>query len=184
MLKYIFSIIFVFSLVSCGSSNENASWLTLVDKEDFSIQSPENWEILNSQDVLPKANKWDIKLTVSSTNSQWWYANNMIILWDRLTSLTSSKDYSMLNNVWAKSDYLEYTAIESKDILFSDGEESILYIFEAKYNYETPKIKFLQTASICNGYDAYFMTISIPSTVTDTSKYEYLLSTFSCKQKD
>ena len=31
-----------------------------------------------------------------------------------------------------------------------DGTQSQLYTFEAKYNLETPKIKFIQTAYICN----------------------------------
>ena len=56
----------------------------------------------------------------------------------------------MLNNVGASKDYLEYTKLDSKEIIIEDEEESLLYIFEAKYNMETPKLKFLQTARVCN----------------------------------
>jgi hypothetical protein len=56
----------------------------------------------------------------------------------------------------------------------------MLYVFEAKYNMDTPKLKFLQTAHICSGTKAYFMTIALPTDIDDTSKYEYLLSTFNC----
>jgi hypothetical protein len=62
-----------------------------------------------------------------------------------------------------------------------DEEKSIVYIFEAKYNIDTPKLKFLQTAHICNQDKAYFLTLAIPVTIKDISKYEYLLSTFACK---
>jgi len=57
----------------------------------------------------------------------------------------------------------------------------MLYIFEAKYNYDTPKLKFLQTAHICNQTDAYFFTIALSPLVRDTSKYEAFLKTFKCK---
>ena len=87
----------------------------------------------------------------------------------------------MLNNIWAQTDYLDYTKIASKDFKFTDEEISTLYIFDAKYNLDTPKLKFLQTAHICNQTKAYFLTLAIPTTIKDTSKYEYLLSTFNCK---
>jgi hypothetical protein len=87
----------------------------------------------------------------------------------------------MLNNIWAQTDYLDYTKIESRDITFLDEEVSTLYVFEARYNLDTPKLKFLQTAHICNSNKAYFFTLAIPTTVSDISKYEYLLTTFKCK---
>ncbi len=87
----------------------------------------------------------------------------------------------MLNNIWAETDYLEYTELSSNEIMFIDEEPWIIYTFEAKYNMDTPRLKFLQTSHICNWTKAYFMTIALPTTVKDTSKYEYLLSTFMCK---
>jgi hypothetical protein len=87
----------------------------------------------------------------------------------------------MLNNIWAESDYLDYTKLESKEFKFIDEEASILYIFEAKYNLDTPKLKFLQTAHICNQKKAFFLTLALPTTVTDISKYEEFLKTFKCK---
>jgi hypothetical protein len=87
----------------------------------------------------------------------------------------------MLNNIWAETDYLDYKKLESKEFTFADEEKSMLYIFEAKYNLDTPKLKFLQTAHICNQNKAFFLTLALPTTVIDTSKYELLLSTFACK---
>ena len=87
----------------------------------------------------------------------------------------------MLNNVWAQTDYLDYTELDSKEFTYTDLEKSILYTFEAKYNIDTPKLKFLQTAHVCNQNKAYFITLAIPTSVIDTSKYEDFLATFTCK---
>jgi hypothetical protein len=76
---------------------------------------------------------------------------------------------------------LDYKKLESKNFSFTDKEESILYVFEAKYNLDTPKLKFLQTAHICNANKAFLLTLAIPTNIKDLSKYEYLLSTFECK---
>ena len=183
MIKKIFLLLLLFFLYSCWSDSTNTSntWLQLMDKADFSIYIPENWDILDDSESLPKPSYWEVVLASNSTDYSSGYSNNLVILKDKINSLTTSKEYTMLNNVWARADYIDYTAIETKDITFADWEVSLLYVFEAKYNMDTPKMKFLQTSSICAWTEAYFMTISIPTTVSDTSKYEYLLSTFSCK---
>jgi hypothetical protein len=87
----------------------------------------------------------------------------------------------MLNNLWAETDYLEYLKLSSKEITFADNDTSILYEFEAKYNLETQKLKFLQTAHICNKTKAYFITLALPTSITNTSKYIDFISTFLCK---
>jgi hypothetical protein len=86
----------------------------------------------------------------------------------------------MANNVWAKRGYTDYLQLDSKEFSFSDGTVSQLYTFEAKYNLETPKLKFLQTAYVCNPNKGYFLTIAISPSIKKTDKYETLLSTFSC----
>jgi len=87
----------------------------------------------------------------------------------------------MLNNIGAEKDYLNYRKLDSKDFTFNDSEESKLYIFEAKYNLNTPKLRFIQTAYICNQKDAYFFTVALSAQIRDTSKYEAFLKTFTCK---
>ena len=183
MLKKIFTLLVVsLFVVSCWESVDTTSWLIVTETENISISIPSTWSIIDDIDsILPKAKSWKIELAVTSESSVNWFSNNLLILSDDLNKFTTSKDFSILNNIWAQTDYLDYTNIESKEIVFLDEELSNLYIFEAKYNLDTPKIKFLQTSHICNANKAYFLTLAIPTTVTDTSKYEYLLSTFTCK---
>ena len=61
----------------------------------------------------------------------------------------TSKKYSKLNYIQTTKRYLEYTKLKSEPILFSDSDESYLYIFEARYNTTTPRMRFLQTAKVC-----------------------------------
>jgi hypothetical protein len=65
--------------------------------------------------------------------------------------------------------------------LFTDDEASVLYIFEAKYNQDTPSLKFLQTAYVCGQNKAFLLTIAVSKSVRDLSRYEQLLSSFNCK---
>lgn len=182
--KYFIIFIFLLFITSCWSKDavNNESSLIPIDNENFSFNIPWNWEVIKDKEsILPKAKEGNIELAASSTSVVSGFSNNLLILSDDLKKLTTSKDYSILNNIWAETDYLEYKKISSKDITFSDDEVSIVYEFEAKYNIDTPKLKFLQTASVCNKTKGYFITIALPTNVTDTSKYIELLSTFSCK---
>jgi len=184
-----FSIIifFVLFLSSCFWGDDSIisssqDGLILAETPTMSMEIPSNWEIIKNKDwVLPKAKDWKIEFAVTSQKVTDGFANNILVLSTDLKKTTTSKDFSMLNNVWANTEYLGYTEIESKEFDFLDEEKSILYIFEAKYNIDTPKLKFLQTAHLCTQKKAFFMTLAIPSSVKDTSKYEYLLSTFKCK---
>lgn len=181
--KYIILFI-VFIFTSCSSSSQSTweSSLKSIDNKNFDFKIPWNWELINDKEnILPKAREGNIELAATSTSISNGFSNNILILSDDLKKLTTSKDYSMLNNMWAETDYLEYKKISTKDITFADGEVSLVYEFEAKYNSETPKLKFIQTASICNKTKWYFITIALPTSVTDISRYIELLSTFSCK---
>lgn len=185
MFKKIFIWLFlVLLLSSCWDSTNTDTWLVKTETNNISIKIPSNWKIIkNTDNILPKIKSWKIELAVMSEKVSNGFSNNLLILSDKLNKYTTSKDFSMLNNIWAQTDYIDYTKLASKDFIFLDGEKSVLYIFDAKYNLDTPKLKFLQTAYICNWNEAYFLTLAIPTTVSDTSKYEYLLSTFSCKNK-
>jgi len=185
MLKNNFFVILFLFMFSCSifwkDDNSKIDWLVLKEKPNFSIEVPSSWEIIeNKESILPKPNRWKIELAVTSKKEKLWFKNNLLILSDDLWIFTSSKEFSMLNNVWASKDYIDYKLIESKNFNFIDEEESVLYIFEAKYNLDTPKLKFLQTSHICNQNKAFFFTIAIPTSTKDTSKYEELLKTFKC----
>jgi hypothetical protein len=143
---------------------------------------PSNWDIVKDyENSLPKPNVWDIELAVVSKNNILWFSNNLIILWTQLSKTITSKEYSMLNNVWAKTDYLEYTSLSSKEITFPGEDIWIVYEFEAKYNSDTQKLRFLQTARVCNEVNAYFITLALPADTKDTSRYIDFISSFSCK---
>ena len=188
MLKKVFCVLFLsLFLVSCWDDTVevievSTKWLTETSMSDFSISIPSSWEIIDDiETILPKPKDGNIELAVTSKDIQGWFSNNMLILSDILNTFTTSKEFSMLNNIWASKDYLEYIKLDSKEITFLDEEESMLYIFEAKYNMETPKLKFLQTAYVCNQKKAFLFTIALSTEVDDTSKYEELIKTFTCK---
>lgn len=190
MLKKILLLaIFTFLLSSCFSWDESdiiesTSWLKLFENNNFSLNIPEKWEIIENKDnILPKPKFWKISLAVSSSDFIYWFSNNLLVLSQTLSKETSSKDYSMLNNIAWESEYLNYIKLDEKNIKFNSGEESNLYIFEAKYNKSTPKLKFLQTWLVCKDHRAYLLTIALNLDIASTSKYEDLLKTFSCKYK-
>ncbi|MDD2907564.1 MAG: hypothetical protein PHH98_02890 [Candidatus Gracilibacteria bacterium] len=182
--KILISVLSTFLLMSCGSSTTTVTDNSLIDVDNanFAFSIPSNWEIIkDKENILPKAKEGNIELAASSINVVSGFANNLLILSDDLNKITTSKDYSILNNIGAETDYLGYKKISSNDITFADKDTSIVYEFEAKYNVDTPKLRFLQTAHICNKTKGYFITIALPTTITDTSKYRELLATFSCK---
>ena len=186
MIKKIFVLVFVtLFLFSCWDKVAPVvptTWLTKKETANISIEVPSTWYVINDKEnILPKTKEWKIELAVSSESVVNWFANNLLILSDDLKTYVTSSEFSMLNNIWAQTDYLDYLELNSKEFKFKDEEKSVLYIFEAKYNLDTPKLRFLQTAHICKQNKAYFLTLALPATVKDTSKYEEFLSTFTCK---
>lgn len=186
MYKKVFLLVFtLLFLTSCWDDDIDTistSWLTNHDSTDFFIQIPSSWEIIkDKENILPKPSSGEIELAVTSKDINAWFANNLLILSTKLNSFTTSKDFSILNNIWAEKDYINYKKLNSKNIVFADEEESIMYIFEAKYNTDTPKLKFIQTSHICDQNKAFFFTIALLPSVKDTSRYEDMLRTFKCK---
>ena len=193
MLKKLCIVFVLLWLISCWSddttpdgattlSQAEKKWLSVFETDAFSLAIPAAWEILDDIDtLLPKPNNGDIELAANSPDTQYWFANNILILSQDINTSTSSKEFSLLNNIWVEREYSEYVKLDTKDISFANQDTSLLYIFEARYNIDTPKLKFLQTAAVCHSSRAYFLTIALPISLKDISKYEDILQTFSCK---
>ncbi len=178
----IFILILTFSfLFSCWESvSKNDNILILKKFNDFSISIPNSWvELDKDKWWLPKPSFWEIRLAISSPNLIWWFSSNLLILRDKTNKDISSKDFSIFSNIWIKEDYTAYKEISQRDIIFKDSEESVLFTFEARYNENTPRLRFLQTAHICDNY-SYLLTIALSNEIEDSSKYETLLESFEC----
>ena len=194
MFTKIFSTFFLcIFLVSCGSNNEtspnldiaSSEWLVSTQLENFSISLPSSWEIIDDSDgILPIPNQGTIELAVSSTKQSSGFYNNLLVLSDTLAQFQTSQDFSLTNNIGARDAYVEYKEISRKDFTFIDKESSLIYIFEARYNTQTPKLKFLQVARICEANTAYLLTIALPTSVQVTTQYEQLLQTFACSEEE
>lgn len=157
----------------------SATGLMLYKADGFRMGIPTSWDILDTQD-LPSPSKWDIKLAVAAKKQKHGFKNNMVVLKDTLTSFSTSQDAAILNHLSGKWEYSDYDEILVESIMFADGEESIIYIFDARYNNETSKNRYLQTAHTCNANSVYFITLALPTSIVDTKRYIDLIKTFQC----
>lgn len=182
MKKNIFITFLILFLVSCSGNQEGVvTGLTLHEWWKFEMSIPSNWSIITSDsEILPNPKSSQIELAVSSEELKYGFSNNLLILSQKLDKNISSVDFSILNNVWASREYLEYLKLESKNIDFLDNDKSNIYIFEAKYNIQTPKFKYLQVGKVCKD-TWYLITIALSTDIKDTSKYEEIIKTFQCK---
>lgn len=185
--KFLVNIFLILFLSSCFWSDDTViedpeSSISEYSWSWFTISIPNNWDVISDRsNILPKPSFWEIELAVSSRDFNLWFSNNMLVLWWKLWISTNSKDYSIVNNLWASKEYMKYKELSKKDFVFNDSENSYVYIFEAQYNENTPLVKFIQTAHICNNLDAYLITIALSTDIDDTSRYEDLIKTFRCK---
>lgn len=150
--------------------------------EDFTMNIPAAWNIItDNKNILEKPSNWKVELAITSPDTKNGFSNNLIILSQFLKEKSNSKDYSILNNIWAERKYLNYYKKYWKDFLFDDWKKSMIYNFEAKYSEETPMLTFLQTAYICKNNKAFFITIALPLDIKNVSKYEKMIASFKCK---
>lgn len=182
MKKSIFIVLAFFLLFSCWTttSTENKS-LTTYKWNWFSLDIPVSWvAVENSWSSLPTPKDWILELVVSSKEQKDWFINNLIVLSKDLETETNSYDFMVKNNPKNYKWYAEYNEDEAKDFIFNDGEKSKLYIFDAKYNKDNSKLKFLQTARVCNGKKSFFLTMGLSLNINDTAKYEDIFKSFKC----
>lgn len=190
MLKKVFALTAcLVLLVSCGESTTSeivaveatSAGLEVQTFPDFSIALPTSWDVLDTtDDALPTPSSGRIEAAVTSTKQVSGFYNNLLILSDELARFQTSKDFSIGSNIGARTEYVEYKNAQRKPFTFQDAEESMLYIFEARYNSDTPLLKFLQVGRVCNANKGYLMTIAIPTSIQKTTQYEQLLQTFTC----
>ncbi|MDD2487270.1 MAG: hypothetical protein PHS92_02790 [Candidatus Gracilibacteria bacterium] len=183
MKKSIVLAISLFLLASCGSSTSTTTDANVKDYTGtgFSMSIPSSWTIVDSKQ-LPNVKNGNIELAVSSSDISSGFANNLIVISEKLNEDITSKKYSIINYALTSGSYVEFTKLDEKTINFSDKDESNQYTFEAKYNTSTPKRKFLQTSKVCDK-QVYLITIGLSTDIKDATKYENLMKSFSCKTK-
>lgn len=153
-------------------------WLITYDGSWFSMSIPDTWNIWSWKN-LPTPKKWTLLLSAISPEIRYWFSSNIIILEDSLNTPVTSKKYSEMNHIQTTKNYLEYTKLWDEPILFQDADESQAYIFEARYNTTTNRIKFIQTAKIC-GTKIYLLHAAI-ALDKDAENYIKLFKTFVCQ---
>jgi hypothetical protein len=175
---YIFSILILGSCTLPGTQTEINANVTNVEMPHFSMNIPKNWK-KNTELDMPNTKYWNIELSYISPDVKYGFSNNLVILSDDLKTPMTSKKYAELNQVQSTKKYLEYTKLKNDTILFSDEDDSQVYIFEARYNTTTPRMKFIQTAKVC-GTKVYLLHIAL-SLDKDPGTYTDLLKSFACK---
>lgn len=179
-----FSLCFLVSCSLPGTQTETSVDSASADNtvqfknDTVSISVPKAWIQAKSNEI-PLPRHGNIVTAYISPDVKYGFSNNLIIMKDVLGSLVTSAKYSELNNLQTSRNYLEYTKLQDTAFAFSDSEASRLYVFEARYNQTTPKMKFIQTARVC-GSSVYLLHVSLSLDKTPDN-YISLLKTFQCK---
>lgn len=168
----------LFLLTSCGAATDTTLSTTPFTGEGFSIDIPKTWMVIDKA-ALPTTKNGTISLALTSTEIVSGYSNNMSIMKEKLSEAMTSKKYSVVNYALTTGEYKEFVKLDEKVITFGDTDTSNLYVFEAKYNINTPKQKFVQTSKVC-GDMVYLMTFGLGLSTGATTKYEDLIKTFTC----
>lgn len=177
---FLLSVAF-FSLASCFNNKPEIKGLPTKEFADsnFTMQIPSEWSASGSVDNLPSLPNGEIVMAAVSPEKKYNFSNNIVIIADKLDYIGTSKQYSEQNNLKTQKKYLEYSLVKSGPIIFGDSDEGKYYIFDARYNAQTQKLRFLQTAKVC-GTTVFLLHASV-SLDTDTSKYIDVFRTFTCK---
>ena len=195
MKKIIVFLFCLFTLSACGipfigwaddkddsENSETASATTEFQNDVMSMLIPTSWqEIASSNLPVPKSGK--IVLALKSTDKSDDLFRTLVILEDQLIWNMSSEQYARNDYKISIKKYSSFKELSEKSINFTDGTNSKLYIFEAKYNPDSPTIKFLQSSKVCSQQDknfVYNITIALPSSLDDIEKFEWLIKTLQC----
>lgn len=143
----------------------------------FSISYPTTWNEVKNTD-LPHPYRGMIVFARVSPEIKYGFSQNMLVMQDSLDIPVTSLSYSEKNNIQTTKNYLEYTKLQDDVISFNDSDTSRVYIFEARYNTTSQRMKFLQTAKVC-GTKVFVLHITL-GLDKDPAKYKELFSTFHC----
>lgn len=185
MIKKILFLIFSTVLVASCSKNStetpSVEWksASVVTGSGFSIAIPSWWSSSGTLEALGNPQTGKILLAAVSPTKKYNLANNIIIMEDDLEKIGSSAQYTELNNFQTQKKYSEYSLVTTGPVLFSDSDESKYYVFDAKYNTNAPKVRFIQSAKIC-GTKAYLIHILLAAG-TNPTEYIPIIKTFTCK---
>lgn len=181
-MKKFFLLLAIFGLLaSCGKSDSAVSGIktTEFSGSGFTIQLPEKWTSSGSIADLPSPPNGTVVLGSFSPEKKYNFSDSIIIIEDDPGYIGTSVQYSEQNNLKTQWKYFEYQQLEKSDILFADSDASKYFVFNAKYNTQTQKITFIQTAKFC-GTRIYFMNASV-ALGTDTKPFVDIFRTFQCK---
>lgn len=172
-----------FFFASCGSTTTDTASLTTFKGEGFSVDVPKSWIAKDAKEI-PTPKNGSVALAMTSTDISSGFANNLLILKDTLTAdektgkYITSKEYSITNYSHTTKEK-EFKKLEEKEITYADGDVSNLYVFEAKYNRETPIKRFVQASKVC-GNKVYLITVGTELNPDKSAKYENFAKSFQC----
>lgn len=184
MYKLLFLLFIIFVITGCslpGTQTENSNNETAVflyEGSGFSLSLPKTWTPVKSTET-PTPHHGTLSLAYISPEVSYGFSSNVLVMWDILNTPTTSLKYSELNHLQTTKNYLEYTKLQDSIIAFPDADESRVYVFEARYNPTTSRMKFIQTAKVC-GSEVYLLHFTL-SLDKDTERYINLLKTFQCQ---
>ncbi len=164
--------------VSSSSSDEEKNKLATIAGDWFIIKLPKS--LVKVKD-LPTPRVWKVVLAMQAREMINWFINNIVIIKQILDKKISSEEFSIINQVKAKSKYVNYKKLDMKNLIFADWDIGVLYFFEARYNNNTAKQHFLQVWKVC-WTEAYILTIWLNPRIFDYKKYETYLKSFKCKK--
>lgn len=180
-MKKIISILFGFLfLASCGGNNSEVPGVATKEfvGSGFVMQLPEKWSTSGSVDGVTSGNG-ELVLASVSPEKKYNFSDNIVVLVDSLNFLGTSKQYSEQNNIKTQKKYLEYANITNGALLFKDSDEGKYYVFRAKYNNSTQKLKFIQTAKVCG--TKVFVLHGSMALDADANTFADIFRTFECK---
>lgn len=174
-------------LSSCGESTgtglSSDTAETSVEIAGISTVIPRSW----SGVVLTGSTSPRVGELVGAYASSETYANfreNITILKDSYPtsasgSFPSQADYMDRAEKSSQRSYLSYQKVSDKNINFLDQSTGRISAFDAQYNEQTPKKRFVQTAKMC-GTDIYLLTYAL-NPQSNTEEAHKLLSQTNCK---
>ncbi len=185
MLRKFFLFFVLLLLSSCFSwaDDSNQPLVSGFDWGDFTMNIPSSWELLkNTNTILPKPANWDIVFDAVSKKLNDGFYRNMLVLRQNIDEDMSSFDFTVWNYIASKKEYF-YTKLLAEKNVIIDSKKTKIYQFEARYSDSTPILKFLQTWIVCEK-KAFLITIAIEKSNSNMNRYEGLLASFVCKNKE